>query len=61
MPDRLLVFVILAVFLWTLVMVLFGSWVAEQKGRSSLEGALLGLLFSMFGILIEALLPARRR
>ena len=39
----------------------FGTWVAEQKGRSQVEGMILGITLGMFGILIEALLPARRR
>lgn len=34
-----------------------GSWVASQKRRSALEGAILGLLFGPLGVLVEALLP----
>lgn len=34
-----------------------GSFIADQKGRSSGEGFLLGFLFGPLGCLIEVLLP----
>lgn len=34
-----------------------GGYIAEQKGRSSTEGCLLGLLFGPFGALVALLLP----
>jgi hypothetical protein len=36
-----------------------GYWVADQKGRSTTEGAVLGFLFGPLGVLIVALLPAQ--
>jgi hypothetical protein len=48
---------IIAGFLLWLVFVVFGGWVAAQKGRSVWEGAILAGLFGPFGVLIEALLP----
>jgi len=35
----------------------FGYFVANTKGRDGKEGFVLGFLFSLFGVLIEALLP----
>lgn len=34
-----------------------GSWVAEQCGRDTLEGMVLGGLLGPFGVIIEGLLP----
>ncbi|AGA27642.1 hypothetical protein [Singulisphaera acidiphila] len=42
--------------LW-IMFALFGSWIASAKGRSSLEGFVIGFLFGPLGCLIEALLP----
>jgi uncharacterized YccA/Bax inhibitor family protein len=42
---------------WVLVFGSLGAWVASQKGRSLPEGAILGILFAFFGVLLEALLP----
>lgn len=36
-----------------------GAWVAAQKGRSMSEGATLGILLAIFGVLLEALLPTK--
>lgn len=41
-----------------LVFGLFGAWVADQRGRSPLEGLVVGALFGPLGVLVEALLPA---
>lgn len=38
---------------------MLGGWVASQKGRRTDEGAYLGFFLLAFGVLIEALLPAR--
>jgi hypothetical protein len=35
-----------------------GAWVSNHKGRAPVEGLVLGVLFSAFGVLIAALLPA---
>src|SRR4051794_5748224 len=50
--------------LWIVLMVAswlacagLGAWVATQKDRSPLEGALLGFLFAFVGVIVEALLP----
>jgi hypothetical protein len=40
-----------------LVFPLTGAYVANQKGRSTTEGAVFGFLFGPFGILIVLLLP----
>lgn len=44
-------------FLGMLAFGAFGGWVAFQKQRDPAEGAILGLLFGPFGVLVEALLP----
>lgn len=45
------------VYFLIIVHAILGSWVAEQKGRSSMEGCLLGGLFLTFGVMIELFLP----
>jgi hypothetical protein len=40
-----------------LVMGALGAFVALQKGRSPIEGLMMGFLFGPFGVLITALLP----
>ncbi|HWE37264.1 MAG TPA: hypothetical protein VG406_11915 [Isosphaeraceae bacterium] len=35
----------------------FGAWIADQRGRSFWEGALLGFVFGPIGVIVEALLP----
>lgn len=37
-----------------------GFYVAKQKGRSIVEGIILGVLFGPLGVLVEALLPDAR-
>lgn len=49
-----LLFIVLTWGVW----VILGYYVAKQKRRSPLEGALLGIL-GPFGILIECLLPTK--
>jgi hypothetical protein len=49
--------VLIVAFIALLVFGLFGAWVAEEKGRSGIEGFFLGLLFGPLGVLVEALLP----
>jgi flagellar biosynthesis GTPase FlhF len=39
------------------VMGTLGFWLAGEKGRSELEGLILGFLFGPLGVLIEGLLP----
>ena len=34
-----------------------GSWVARQCGREPIEGAILGVFFGPFGVIVEGLLP----
>lgn len=36
-----------------------GAYVADQKNRSLIEGAVLGFLFSLIGVLVVALLPSK--
>lgn len=38
-----------------------GSYVATEKNRSGTEGFLLGLLFSIIGVIIVALLPTKEK
>jgi len=38
---------------------LLGIYVANQKNRSGVEGFTLGFLFSIFGVIILALLPSK--
>ncbi len=45
---------------WTYASALLGRRVAEQKGRRPDEGYWLGMLFGLFGVLFEALLPAEQ-
>ena len=40
-----------------LIMGLLGRYVAKEKNRSKAEGFWLGFLFSIFGVIIVALLP----
>ena len=51
------VIVLLSVVAWVVVFTFLGSWVSCQKHRRPEEGAILGLLFGPFGVLLEALLP----
>ena len=37
----------------------FGSFIAETSGRSQAEGFILGFLFGIIGLLIEAFLPKK--
>lgn len=37
------------------------AWIAGQRGRSGVEGFLLGFLFGPFGIIIELFLPQIRQ
>lgn len=37
-----------------------GGWIASQKGRSIWEGALLGGLIGLFGVIVELALPSKR-
>ncbi len=46
-------------FLLALIMGLLGRYVAKQKNRSKAEGFWLGFLFSIFGVIIVALLPTK--
>ena len=36
-----------------------GSYIAERRGRSHLEGFILGFLFGVIGLLIESFLPKK--
>jgi hypothetical protein len=40
-----------------LVFAYLGAWVAGQKHRNATEGAVLGLVFGPFGVIVEGLLP----
>ena len=43
------------------IMGFLGSYVAKEKNRSGTEGFLLGLLFSIIGVIIVALLPTKEK
>lgn len=49
------------ILILSVVTVLFcgplGWWIATQKGRTPVEGAILGAGFGLIGVLLEALLP----
>lgn len=47
----------MVIVLILVVFAVLGRWMAGQKGRSKLEGTILGLLFGPFGCLVEGLLP----
>lgn len=51
------VYVGVAVLLMSLHFAGLGVWVAQQKGRSLREGALLGLLYGPVGVIVLAVLP----
>ena len=38
-----------------------GAWISAQKGRSPVEGVILGFAFGPFGALIAALMPTQTR
>ena len=60
MPD-IPQFVIIAICVASGVFAAFGVWVAAQKDRSLVEGAILGLLFGPVGVIVEACLPCPDR
>ena len=45
----------------SIIMGFLGSYVASEKNRSGTEGFLLGLLFSIIGVIIVALLPTKEK
>ena len=45
----------------SVIMGFLGSYVAIEKNRSGTEGFLLGLLFSLIGVIIVALLPTKEK
>jgi hypothetical protein len=49
------------VILSSVIMGFLGSYVAKEKNRSGTEGFLLGLLFSLIGVIIVALLPTKEK
>ena len=38
---------------------ILGGYIAKQKNRSLTEGAIIGFLFSVFGVIVVALLPSK--
>jgi hypothetical protein len=52
-PLPLFIVLVYVAIIW------LGAYIAHQKGRSRTEGALLALFLSLFGVLIEALLPTK--
>ena len=38
---------------------LIGRYVAKEKGRNAAEGFLLGFLFSLMGLFVEAIMPSK--
>jgi len=44
--------------LFWLMMGALASWIASQKGRSGVEGFVLGVLFGPLGVIVEAVLPS---
>jgi len=62
--SRFVLFIAIVAVVQAFITGTLGAWVAIQKGRSDGEGFLLGFLLSLYGVLLEALLPtlqARRR
>jgi hypothetical protein len=51
---------LLLVFIPALFIAFVGRYIAIQKGRSTAEGFLFGLFFSLIGLLIIALLPNKK-
>tara|TARA_B100001989_G_scaffold49560_1_gene31960 strand:+ start:1297 stop:1461 length:165 start_codon:yes stop_codon:yes gene_type:complete len=52
----------MSIYLYLAVGVLLGacgSYVAEKRGRSQLEGFILGFLLGIIGLIIEAFLPKK--
>lgn len=37
-----------------------GRYVAKEKGREAAEGFILGFLFSLIGVIVEAVLPSKK-
>ena len=37
-----------------------GRYVAKEKGREAAEGFILGFLFSLIGVIVEAILPSKK-
>lgn len=48
---------LLVVALLLAAMGLLSAWIAAQRGRSTVEGLILGCLFGPLGVLVECLLP----
>lgn len=48
-------------FLLAIIMGILGRYVAKEKNRSKAEGFWLGFLFSIFGVIIIALLPTKEK
>ena len=44
-----------------IIMGILGRYVAKEKNRSKAEGFWLGFLFSIFGVIIIALLPTKEK
>ena len=55
------IIIMLTLFIPFVITGLIGRYIAIQKGRSKTEGFLLGFFLSLFGILIEALLPSQNK
>ena len=53
------IFQLLLVLIFPTIFGFVGRYVAKQKGRSSMEGFLLGFFLSVFGLLIIVLLPTK--
>ncbi len=48
---------LLVVALFLAAMGLLSAWIAGQRGRSVIEGLILGCLFGPLGVIVECLLP----
>jgi len=59
-PFQILMILIIVV-IPSVITGFIGRYIAIQKGRSKTEGFLLGFFLSLFGILIEALLPSQNK
>tara|TARA_B100000575_G_scaffold41867_1_gene29453 strand:- start:1930 stop:2094 length:165 start_codon:yes stop_codon:yes gene_type:complete len=52
----------MSIYIYLALGVLLGAWgsyIAEKRGRSHIEGFILGFLFGLIGVLIEAFLPKK--
>jgi hypothetical protein len=55
------VWIAVGIVVYEIVMGFVGAYVAEEKGRSTAEGALFAIFFGPLGLILEACMPTRAR